>query len=111
MYGVRAEDRISLQLLRHITNLQRPGKGEAGPSLQGARGGDQPFFAVPSGDVMAFLFYSINRYCFLFESIKSAVGPKYSLSKTVTMAVLLRALRYSCGSGIIDKETVLTKDR
>ena len=113
-YGVRAEDRLSLRLLRRIASLQRQGQAQNPPDPPDpprTEGQGQPFFAVPSGDMAAFLFYSINRYCFLFESIKSAVGPKYSLSETVTMAVLIRALRHSCGSGIIERESVLARDR
>lgn len=109
-YGIRAEDRVSLALLRRITNLfsstsaQQPGEmSEDNP--------DAPFFAVSSSTMARFLRASINRYCFLFEYIKAQTGLKYSLPETIVMATALRGLRFSYDSSLINSEPVLWGDR
>lgn len=109
-YGIRAEDRVSLALLRRITDLfsstptQQPGEmSEDNP--------DAPFFAVSSSTMARFLRASINRYCFLFEHIKAQTGLKYSLPETIVMATALRGLRFSYDSSLINSEPVLWGDR
>ncbi|RSL81479.1 hypothetical protein CDV31_017030 [Fusarium ambrosium] len=72
---------------------------------------DYPFFAVPSPTMARFLRASINRYCFLFEYIKTQTGLKYSLPETIVMSTALRGLRFSYDSSLITKEPVLWGDR
>lgn len=109
-YGIRGEDRVSLVLLRRIIALfaadppvQQPEREEDVV--------DRPFFTIPSATMARFLRASVNRYCFLFEHIKSQTGLKYSLPETITMAVALRGLRFSYDSSLIGSESVLWSDR
>lgn len=111
-YGIRAEDRVSLALLRRITDLfssSPPGSAEDGRGEDEER--DHPFFSIPSETMSRFLRASVNRYCFLFEHVKSQTGLKYSLPETVVMAAALRGLRFSYDSSLITKESVLWGDR
>ncbi|KAF5627601.1 hypothetical protein F25303_10754 [Fusarium sp. NRRL 25303] len=110
-YGVRAEDRLSWALLQRILPHLAPSQTavsadheEVTPDLE------PPFFAIQSRTMARFLHSHINRYCFLFEHIKSQTGPSYSLPETAVMAMALRSLRFSM-SGIIAKEPLLWRDR
>ncbi|KAM6508532.1 hypothetical protein FALCPG4_018372 [Fusarium falciforme] len=111
-YGIRAEDRVSLALLRRITDLFSSAPAPAQPREASEDDTeDYPFFAVPSQTMARFLRASINRYCFLFEYIKAQTGLKYSLPETIVMATALRGLRFSYDSSLITKEPVLWGDR
>ncbi|KAI8647970.1 hypothetical protein NCS56_01549800 [Fusarium sp. Ph1] len=111
-YGIRAEDRVSLALLRRITDLFSSAPAPAQPREASEDDtGDYPFFAIPSQTMARFLRASINRYCFLFEYIKAQTGLKYSLPETIVMATALRGLRFSYDSSLITKEPVLWGDR
>ncbi|KAH7243914.1 hypothetical protein B0J15DRAFT_376898, partial [Fusarium solani] len=68
-----------------------------------------PFFAVQSRTMARFLHGTINKYCFLFEYIKSQTADRYSLPETIVMILALRSLRLNM-SGIIAKESVLWRD-
>ncbi|KAI8676090.1 hypothetical protein NCS56_00495900 [Fusarium sp. Ph1] len=60
---------------------------------------------------MARLLHGIvNKYCFLFEYIKSQTADRYSLPEIIVMILALRSLRLNM-SGIIAKESVLWRDR
>ncbi|KAH8653280.1 hypothetical protein BGZ61DRAFT_573662 [Ilyonectria robusta] len=108
-YGIRAEDRVSLALLRRITYLFSSAPPQ--PRETSEDDPEEPFFAVPSQTMARFLRASINRYCFLFEHIKAQTGLKYSLPETIVMATALRGLRFSYDSSLITKEPVLWGDR
>ncbi|KAH6983930.1 hypothetical protein EDB80DRAFT_824387, partial [Ilyonectria destructans] len=110
-YRVRAEDRISWALLQRILPHLASSETAAQTSHhQTPTDREPPFFAIQSRTMAHFLHSNINRYCFLFEYIKSQTGPSYSLPETIVMAVALRSLRFNM-SGIIAKESVLWRDR
>ncbi|KAF4470696.1 hypothetical protein FALBO_2410 [Fusarium albosuccineum] len=109
-HGVRAEDRISLTLLERILlhfDSSQTAQTSRGQMLKHQ---EPPIFAINSRTMARFLHGTINKYCFLFEYIKSQTGGMYSLPETIVMTLALRSLRYSM-SGIIAKESVLWKDR
>jgi hypothetical protein len=110
-YGVRAEDRVSVKLLdlilSHIDSLESMRQSDPIPVCQDQ---EPPFFAIPSTTMTRFLHGTVNKYCFLFEYIKSQAGARYSLPETVVMTLALRSLRFVT-SGIIAKESILWKDR
>ncbi|KAH6975809.1 hypothetical protein EDB80DRAFT_783899 [Ilyonectria destructans] len=110
-YGIRAEDRVSLALLRRITDLFSSSASAQTENLSDGEQPDDPFFAVSSQTMARFLRATVNRYCFLFEHIKAQTGLKHSLPETVVMAVSLRGLRFSYGSSLLTKEPVLWGDR
>lgn len=106
-YGVRTEDRISLALLERIVLYFDSSRC----TTQTSRGQtfeyqESPFFAINSRTMTRFLHGTINKYCFLFEYIKSQTGVRCSLPETIVMTLALRSLRFSL-SGIIVKESVL----
>lgn len=109
-YGIRAEDRVSLALLRRIMDLFSSAPGQQSVEIS-EDNLDGPFFAVPSQTMARFLRASINRYCFLFEHVKAQTGLKYSLPETIVMATALRGLRFSYDSSLINSEPVLWGDR
>jgi hypothetical protein len=110
-YGVRAEDRVSVKLLdlilSHIDSLESMRQSDPITVCQDQ---EPPFFAIPSTTMTRFLHGTVNKYCFLFEYIKSQAGARYSLPETVVMTLALRSLRFVT-SGIIAKESILWKDR
>ncbi|KAH7191241.1 hypothetical protein DER44DRAFT_815737 [Fusarium oxysporum] len=110
-YGVRAEDRLSWALLQRILPHLAPSQtAVAADHEEVTPNREPPFFAIQSRTMAHFLHSHINRYCFLFEHIKSQTGPSYSLPETAVMAMALRSLRFSM-SGIIAKESLLWRDR
>jgi hypothetical protein len=110
-YGVRAEDRICLALLElillHFDSSQSMDQTSRGQTYQDR---ESPFFAINSRTMARFLHGTINKYCFLFECIKSQTAVRYSLPETIVMMSALRSLRFNM-SGIIAKESVLRRDR
>ncbi|KAK7408801.1 hypothetical protein QQX98_009045 [Neonectria punicea] len=89
-YGVRAEDRISLALLERILSHLDPSQTMTQTSPdQASVHRESPIFAIQSRTMARFLHGNINKYCFLFEYIKSQTGPRYSLPETIVMAVAL----------------------
>ncbi|RYC79049.1 hypothetical protein BFJ63_vAg18068 [Fusarium oxysporum f. sp. narcissi] len=110
-YGVRAEDRVSVKLLdlvlSHFDSLESTRQSDPITVCQDQ---ELPFFAIPSTTMTRFLHGTVNKYCFLFEYIKSQAGARYSLPETVVMTLALRSLRFAT-SGIIAKESILWKDR
>jgi hypothetical protein len=110
-YGVRAEDRLSWALLQRILPHLAPSQAAvAADHEEVTPSREPPSFAIQSRTMAHFLHSHINRYCFLFEHIKSQTGPSYSLPETAVMAMALRSLRFSM-SGIIAKEPLLWRDR
>ncbi|KAJ4080605.1 hypothetical protein NW760_014566 [Fusarium oxysporum] len=104
-YGIRAEDKVSLDLLRRITGLFSSSPLQDGFSDGEDEERDHPFFSVSSQTMARFLRASVNRYCFLFEYVKSQTGLKYSLPETIIMAAALRGLRFSYDYSLIVKES------
>ncbi|KJZ70814.1 hypothetical protein HIM_09773 [Hirsutella minnesotensis 3608] len=102
VYGVRAEDRVSLRLLERIMECIPPPATAPSHPL--------PFFQVASHDTAGFLRASINRHCFLFEIVRSSTHLKFSLPETAVMAIALRGLRFSYGSGLLSMESALWAD-
>ncbi|KAF9776909.1 hypothetical protein IL306_004841 [Fusarium sp. DS 682] len=110
-YGVRAEDRVSLALLeRVLVHLHPSHSTDQSSRSQMLECEESPFFALNSRTMARFLHGTINKYCFLFEYIKSQAGARYSLPETIVMTLALRSLRFSM-SGIIAQESVLWRDR
>ncbi|RYC80333.1 hypothetical protein BFJ63_vAg16776 [Fusarium oxysporum f. sp. narcissi] len=110
-YGVRAEDRVSLALLERVLVHFHPSHStDQSSRSQVLESEESPFFAVNSRTMARFLHGTINKYCFLFEHIKSEAGASYSLPETIVMTLALRSLRFSM-SGIIAQESVLWRDR
>ncbi|EWZ28354.1 hypothetical protein FOZG_17921 [Fusarium oxysporum Fo47] len=110
-YGIRAEDRVSLALLRRITGLFSSSPSQDGSGDDEDEERDHPFFSVSSQTMARFLRASVNRYCFLFEYVKSQTSLKYSLPETVVMAAALRGLRFSYDCSLIAKKSVLWGDK
>ncbi|KAF6806870.1 hypothetical protein CPLU01_15855, partial [Colletotrichum plurivorum] len=108
-FGIRAEDRVSLTLLARIIKLCK--SDSSVPSHADAIPECAPFYAVPSDTMSRFLRATVNRYCFLYEYTKSQTMMKFSLPETLVMATALRGLRFSYGSSLIQKESVLWKDK
>lgn len=106
VYGVRAEDRVSLRLLDQIVDLIEGDKVERLPT-----GECIPVYSIPWSTMVRFICATINRYCFLFEYVKCHTGFTYSLPETIVMAIALRGLRFCWGATPIDRESVLWRDR
>lgn len=70
-----------------------------------------PYYVVPTRDLLNFLYAQINKYCFLFEHILAHTAKTYSLPKTMVMVVALRALRFCYGSSLVQRESLLYRDR
>ncbi|KAN0108918.1 hypothetical protein V8E51_008660 [Hyaloscypha variabilis] len=56
-------------------------------------------------------YYIINKYCFLFEHVLAHTAMTYSLPETIVMVAVLRALRFCYGSNLIQRESLLYKNR
>lgn len=77
---------------------------DAAPSLL-------PYYIVPTKELLAFLYAQINKYCFLFEHVLAHTAMTYSLPETIVMVTALRVLRFCYGSNLIQRESLLYKDR
>lgn len=53
----------------------------------------------------------MNKYCMLFEHILANTGRMVSLQESIVMVITLRALRFCYGSNLLQKESLLFKDR
>jgi hypothetical protein len=108
-YGVREEHRISLAMMEEIYEQWRQwdlydDEADVGqPPL--------PYYIVPTQDLLSFLSAQINKYCFLFEHILAHTAMTYSLPETIVMVTALRALRFCYGSSLLQRESLLYKDR
>jgi hypothetical protein len=109
-YGVREEHRISLSMMEEIHQQWvqwdlYDADDVGGISLP------LPYYIVPTTDLFDFLYAQINKYCFLFEHILAHTAKTYSLPETMVMVVALRALRFCYGSNLLQRESLLCKDR
>ncbi|WKT53947.1 hypothetical protein QSH57_004531 [Fusarium oxysporum f. sp. vasinfectum] len=98
------QDRVSLALLRRITGLFSSSPPQNGSGADEDEERDYPSSSASSQTMARFLRASVNRYCFLFEYIKSQTGLKYSLPETIVMAAALRRLRFSYDCSLIAVE-------
>lgn len=108
-YGIREEHRISLAMMEEISqqwqqwDLYNDEVDVAQPGL--------PYYVVPTQELLAFLYVQINKYCFLFEHVLAHTAMTYSLPETIVMVTALRALRFCYGSNLLQRESLLYKDR
>lgn len=70
-----------------------------------------PYYIVPTKELLGFLYAQINKYCFLFEHVLAHTAMTYSLPETIVMVTALRALRFCYGSNLLQRESLLYKDR
>ncbi|KFZ11705.1 hypothetical protein V502_07447 [Pseudogymnoascus sp. VKM F-4520 (FW-2644)] len=109
-YGIREEHRISMSMMEEIHQqwvqwdlYDADDEGDGSSPL--------PYYIVPTRDLLDFLYAQINKYCFIFEHILAHTAKTYSLPETMVMVVALRALRFCYGSNLIQRESLLCKDR
>ena len=108
-YGIREEHRISLTMMEEIAQQWRQwdlydDEVDAAPS-------PLPYYIVPTKELLGFLYAQINKYCFLFEHVLAHTAMTYSLPETIAMVTALRALRFCYGSNLLQRESLLYKDR
>ncbi|RAL58025.1 hypothetical protein DID88_009089 [Monilinia fructigena] len=108
-YGIREEHRISLAMMEEIAQQWRQwdvfdDEADATPS-------PLPYYIVPTKELLGFLYAQINKYCILFEHVLAHTAMTYSLPETIVMVTALRALRFCYGSNLIQRESLLYKDR
>jgi hypothetical protein len=107
-YGIREEHRISLTMVEEIAHQWRQWdlyddeRDVASPL---------PYYIVPTQELLGFLYAQINKYCFLFENVLAHTAMTYSLPETIVMVTALRALRFCYGSNLLQRESLLYKDR
>ncbi|KAN0095005.1 hypothetical protein V8E51_015716 [Hyaloscypha variabilis] len=108
-YGIREEHRISLTMMEEIYqqwqqwDLYDDEVDVGQPPL--------PYYIVPTQELLGFLSAQINKYCFLFEHVLAHTAMTYSLPETIVMVAALRALRFCYGSNLIQRESLLYKNR
>ena len=108
-YGIREEHRISLTMMEeiyqqwHQWDLYDDEVDVGQPPL--------PYYIAPTHELLGFLSAQINKYCFLFEHVLAHTAMTYSLPETIVMVTALRALRFCYGSNLIQRESLLYKDR
>jgi hypothetical protein len=106
--GVREEHRISLTMMEEIYQQWRQwdlydDEAESSRPL--------PYYIIPTKDLLDFLYTQINKYCFLFEHVLAHTAMTYSLPETIVMVTALRALRFCYSSNLLQRESLLYKDR
>lgn len=108
-YGIREEHRISLTMMEEVYqqwqqwDLYDDEADIVNPIL--------PYYIVPTRELLDFLSAQINKYCFLFEHVLAHTAMTYSLPETLVMVTALRALRFCYGSNLIQRESLLYKNR
>jgi hypothetical protein len=108
-YGIREEHRISLGMMAQIARQWRQWDlYDDDADLEPAH---LPYFIIPTQDLLGFLYAQINKYCFLFEHVLAHTARTYSLPETLVMVTALRALRFCYNSNLIQRESLLYKDR
>jgi len=107
-YGIREEHRISLAMMEEIAQQWRQWD-----LYDDELDADQPlpYYIIPTTELLDFLYAQINKYCFLFEHVLAHTAMTYSLPETIMMATALRALRFCYGSNLLQRESLLYKDR
>jgi hypothetical protein len=108
-YGIREEHRISMSLLDEVCEQWR--EWDLYDDLIDDADLPLPYYIIPTQDVLAFLSAQVNKYCFLFEHTLAHAAKVYSLPETMVMVVALRALRFCYGSSLLQRESLLYKDR
>ena len=108
-YGVREEHRISLSMMEEIYQQWRQwdlydDESESTPGVL-------PYYIIPTKELLGFLYAQINKFCFLFEHVLAHTAMNYSLPETMMMVTALRALRFCYGGSLIQRESLLYKDR
>jgi len=108
-YGIREEHRISLTMMEEIYQQWHQwdlydNEVDVGQPIL-------PYYIVPTQELLGFLSAQINKYCFLFEHVLAHTAMTYSLPETIVMVTALRALRFCYGSNLIQRESLLYKDR
>jgi len=109
-YGIREEHRISLSMMEEIYQQWHQWDLYDDDDIDNAQS-PLPYYIVPTQELLAFLYGQINKYCFLFEHILAHTARTYSLPETVVMVIALRALRFCYGSNLLQRESLLYKDR
>jgi hypothetical protein len=107
-YGVREEHRISLTMMEEIYQQWRQWE-LYDDEIEAA--GPLPYYTIPTKDLLDFLYAQINKYCFLFEHVLAHTAMTYSLPETIVMVTALRALRFCYCSNLLQRESLLYKDR
>ena len=108
-YGVREEHRVSLTMMDEICELWHEWDQD-NIDVDSVRS-PIPYYIVPSQELFGFLRAQINKYCFLFEHTLAHTARTYSLPETMVMVIALRALRFCYGSSMLNRESLLYKDR
>jgi hypothetical protein len=108
-YGIREEHRISLTMMKEI--CQRWHDWDLYDSGIDDAQGPLPYYVVPTQELLGFLYAQINKYCFLFEHTLAHTAMTYSLPETLVMVTALRALRFCYGGNLLQRESLLYKDR
>jgi hypothetical protein len=70
-----------------------------------------PYYIIPTKELLDFLYAQINKCCFLFEHVLAHTAMTYSLPETIVMVTALRALRFCYSSNLLQRESLLYKDR
>jgi hypothetical protein len=108
-YGIREEHRLSLTAMEEISqqwcqwDLYDDEIDAAPPPL--------PYYIIPTEELLGFLYAQINKYCFLFEHVLAHTAMTYSLPETIVMVTALRALRFCYSGNLLQRESLLYKDR
>lgn len=108
-YGIREEHRISLTMMEEI--YQQWQQWDLYDDEADVGQLPLPYYIVPTQELLGFLSAQINKYCFLFEHVLAHTAMTYSLPETIVMVTALRALRFCYGSNLIQRESLLCKDR
>ena len=108
-YGIREEHRISLTMMEEIYQQWHQWDLYDDEVNIGQR--LLPYYIIPTRELLGFLSAQINKYCFLFEHVLAHTAMTYSLPETIVMVAALRALRFCYGSNLIQRESLLYKDR
>lgn len=109
-YGIREEHRISLAMMEEIYDQWRQWDLYDDNEIDNAHS-PLPYYIIPTQELLAFLYGQVNKYCFLFEHVLAHTARAYSLPETAVMVIALRALRFSYGSSLLQRESLLYKDR
>jgi hypothetical protein len=107
-YGIREEHRISLTMMEEISQQWRQWDLYDNEINVPA---PLPYYIIPTQELLAFLYAQINKYCFLFEYVLAHTAMTYSLPETIVMVTALRALRFCYGGNMLQRESLLYKDR
>ncbi|KAF2175411.1 hypothetical protein K469DRAFT_610840 [Zopfia rhizophila CBS 207.26] len=108
-YGIREEHRISLTMMEEIREQWR--QWDLYDDSIDDINSTLPYYIVPTQELLSFLYGQINKYCFLFEHILAHTAMTYSLPETMVMVIALRALRFCYGGSLIQRESLLYKNR